>query len=398
MRGLNLPMARIALDSTLTRAEVNGFSFPLGVSPTEPLKALPGYTVQFEAADGSESQGTGPDAGEAEGEGQENPESESPARRGAAEGLGGLAGGDEWEEWPDRFVFDIQITSTRVRALCRALLAMLPGRFYPILDILGHDAFREIDPYIAYELVGVEKFYDALRAFDDWLYEDGLVGFGAMSVDPFVYVFVDEHKMVTVRVQLDLKEKVERLLAAFDLGPVEELKGIDSVQHEHRSVLSAPEDKPEMLTGDEILERLRDTWGLQLNIDATTNVDEDGNDLGATAWQCVARCSLDETPDDAYAEVLLTAENLQNAEKCAADALNGQLPGGQGWSQVDVIRADRVTSEQLAEWLANGKSPARGAGASGPVHDVRWLSGYPPAAPGGAPSAAAEGGAEPLAK
>ena len=99
------------------------------------------------------------------------------------------------------------------------LAPLLPGRVYPILDILGNDAFREVDPYIAYDPVGVERFLDVLHDHGGWLYEDGLVGFGAMSDSPFIYVYLDEHKIVTVRVESSLKERVEKTLAAFELKP-----------------------------------------------------------------------------------------------------------------------------------------------------------------------------------
>ncbi|MFQ5457704.1 MAG: hypothetical protein ACE5FC_04535, partial [Myxococcota bacterium] len=114
---------------------------------------------------------------------------------------------------------------------------MLPGRIYPILDVLGSDAFREIDPYLAYEPVGVEKFYEGILEMGDWLFEDGMVGFGAMSLSPFIYIFLDEHKIATVRVETSAKERIEKLLAAFDLRPKEEIRGADAAEHEHRSVL-----------------------------------------------------------------------------------------------------------------------------------------------------------------
>jgi len=406
-------MRRAAIDQAIQRIEVAGFPFPLGVFPLEPLAPSPGYTEQFEQADGGESPGS----------------------------YLGSAGFDDWEEWPDRFVYDILLPASRIRPLCRALVAMLPGRVYPILDVLGADAFREIDPHLAYELVGIERFYDGIREWDDWLFEDGLVGFGAMSVEPFFYFFLDEHKIVTVRAELAFKDRIEKLLAAFDLTVVEELKGPDSVEHEHRSVLLPATDDSEHLSADEIIERLRDAWGLQLNIDTTTNVDDDNNDLGVTAWQCVVRCSADPptpptttppatttppstiltaappasqeksepeaapsrssgaSPDDepdqilAYAEVLLSADNLESAERLATEAvesMTGAPPTG--WAAIDVIKSDRILRDQLDQWLADPRSPSAGSSPGsdpkrksasrtkrkpGPdaitVHDVRWL-------------------------
>src|SRR5262245_40912673 len=104
-------MVTCQADPSISRAELEGFKFPLGAYPVEPMKPKAGYSLHFEPADGGDE-----DA--------------------------------DWEEWPDRYLFDIVISSDRVDSLCRMLFSLLPGRVYPILDVLGHDAFREIDPYI----------------------------------------------------------------------------------------------------------------------------------------------------------------------------------------------------------------------------------------------------------
>jgi hypothetical protein len=264
------------VDQTVKRVEVGGFAYPLGVYPAEPVEPAPraGYTTAFEPADdGSE------EPGEASLSGVE--ESEEPPREGPAGG---------WEEWPDRYVYDILVPATRVESLVRTLLALLPGRVFPILDFLGQDEWREVDPYVSYDLIGMDRFMESLRRFRGFFYEDGLVGFGAMSEEPFLYVFVDEHKVVTVRVEADWKERVEKVLAAFDLEPIEELLSADSVTHEHRSVLETADDRPDLLNADEIIEVLKDEWRLVLNIDPETNVDEEGHDLGITGWRCILRC------------------------------------------------------------------------------------------------------------
>lgn len=335
------PSRRAVVDDALTRHSVEGFDFPLGVYPAEPMTPVAGYTVHFEQADGG----------------------------GFDIGYG--AAFEDLEEWPDRFVFDALVSASRVRSLCRVLFSLMPGRVFPILDHLGHDAFREIDPYLAYAPVGIEKFLEGVGDFADWLFEDGMVGFGAMSIDPFFYIFIDEHKAVTVRVGIEAKERVEKALAAFDLTPVEEIKAADAAEHEHRSVLPAPEKSPDALTADEIIERLRDLWELQLNIDPSTNVDASGQDLGITAWQCVVRCSDEEEKTDVYAEVLLTAPNLETAERMASRAAAESSGPKREWEAVDVIRADRVLPEQLTEWLGRDLTKAT---ESVEVHDLRWLS------------------------
>lgn len=314
-------MPRCRVDDSLERVSRDGFSFPLGVYPVEEMAPKPGYTVEFEPADGDE-------------EGQ-------------------------WEEWPDRYVFDIVITAERLEPLVRSLIALLPGRIYPILDYLGLDAFREVDPYISYELVGLDRFTDALRRYRGFFFEDGLCGFGAMTDDPFIYLFVDEHKILTVRVEPDTKERVEKILHAFDLEQTEAPAGADAAAHEHRGVLSIADDRPDLLTAEEIVEHLRDEWRLTLNIDPESNADDEGHELGITAWHCIVRCAIEGEERCRYLDVVLTASSLRSAEDQALDAADEMLPHGvKEWDESTVVQADRLNTEMLAEALqSRGLAP-----------------------------------------
>lgn len=371
------PMARCRIDKSIERVEIDGFAFPLGAYPVEKMSPRPGYTVDFEQADGGETDraGRGVEDGyapdddfDAEDEpGEFGGTAERPGRRetGAREGADDDAGG-EWEEWPDRYVFDILVSATRVEALCRALFALLPGRVYPILDFLGMDEYREVDPYVSYDLIGLDRFLDATRRYRAFFFEDGLVGFGAMSEEPFIYIFVDEHKIVTVRVETALKERVEAVLQAFDLEEVDEIRGADAATHEHRGVLDAPPDRADLRTAEEIVEELRDEWRLVLNIDTSINLDEDGNELGITGWRCVVRYEPPPPPDappDAeappfrYAEMLLTADCLNMAEDMALSAMDalvateqdraGSKSGMADGGEENVVPATVVLAERL---------------------------------------------------
>lgn len=290
-------------------------SFPLGVYPIEHAEPRAGYSVTFEAADSGEEPG-------------------------------------EWEEWPDRYSFEVVVPAERLRPLVRALTGLLPPRVYPILDFLGHDAYREIDPYIAYDLVGLDRFLDGLQFADAFLYEDGLCGFGAMCDDPFVYFFVDEHKILTVRIPADHRERAERVLKAFDLEEIDEPAGADSAAHEHRTVLLAPDDRPELLNADEVVERLRDEWALTLNIDPEDNADEEGNPLGLTPWRCVLRLAIEKQRDPVYVEVLLWASCYRVAEDASEPAAI-RAAGVDDELIEDVFPAamDRLVPEDLGKFL-----------------------------------------------
>lgn len=311
-------------------------SFPLGVYPIEHAEPRAGYSVTFEAADSGEEPG-------------------------------------EWEEWPDRYAFEVVVPAERLRPLVRSLTGLLPPRVYPILDFLGHDAYREIDPYIAYDLVGLDRFLDGLQFADAFLYEDGLCGFGAMCDDPFVYFFVDEHKILTVRIPADHRERAERVLKAFDLEEIDEPAGADSAAHEHRTVLLAPDDRPELLNADEVVERLRDEWALTLNIDPEDNADEEGNPLGLTPWRCVLRLAIEKQREPVYVEVLLWASCYRVAEDASEPAAI-RAAGVDDELIEDVFPAamDRLLPEDLGKFLtASGKDSPPAGERSGTARSIK---------------------------
>ena len=325
------------VDTTLTRARVGDMSFPLGAYPVEEMTPRAGYTMTFEPADGDEDSG-------------------------------------DWEEWPDRYVFDIAITSERVEPLVRHLLSFMPGRVYPILDVMGRDAYREIDPFVSYELVGLDRFLDTLRRFRGFFFEDGLVGFGAMSEDPFYYAFVDEHKIVTVRCTVEWKERVESVLKAFDLEEVEEIAGADAAAHEHRSVIVAPDDHPELLTFDEILEELRDEWALVLNVDPDSNQDDEGNDLGVTCWRVLVRADFDQDPVVRYIEVLLRATCLGEAEGLARDASDQLFTKADPEpTQAVIVESDRLIAEDFVKALQDAGRANPVISPEPEVELARWI-------------------------
>lgn len=366
-------MSLYEIDKNIERKEIRGFAFALGVYPTKTMTPKQGYIVEFESSDSD---------------------------TGSPSDISTLGDTGEWEEWPDRFLFDICITHTRLRSLCKLLFRLLPGRIYPILDILGRDAYREIDPYIAYDAVGLDRFFETLTVYGDWLYEDGLVGFGAMSLDPFLYVFIDEHKVVTVRAELELKGRIEAVLRAFDLPPVDEIRTADAADHEHRTVLNTPPFDTTLQSIDEIVEDLRDLWRLQLNIDPTVNVDDDGRDLGVTGWYCIGRAVDPLDPSlRQYAEVLVSAECLDTAEDLVDQAVREHLPEngrpdkGEAGDEtdartksrsrkateatpglIDAVTCERVTPERFAELVKTSGGVTDGDLNASRVHAFRWIS------------------------
>ena len=164
-------------------------------------------------------------------------------------------------------------------------------------------------------MIGLDRFTDTVRRYRGFFFEDGLVGFGAMSDDPFFYLFVDEHKIVTIRCPMDDRERVESVLKAFDLEEMEEPAGADAAVHEHRSVLVSPPDQEDLLGFDEVVEQLRDDWQLLLNVDPESNIDDDGQELGVTSSRLLARAEYQDEPLVRYVEALLLAGSVREAEE-----------------------------------------------------------------------------------
>ncbi|MEL7484587.1 MAG: hypothetical protein AAFN41_09550 [Planctomycetota bacterium] len=327
---------RCESDPSIERVAIDEMTFPLGVYPIEGMEPRQGYTLDFESADGDEEHG-------------------------------------EWEEWPDRYVYDIVVSAERLGPLIHSLLSLMPSRVYPILDVLGRDAYREIDPFISYDLMGLDQLFDGLIRYKPFFFEDGLVGFGAMAESPFFYVFVDEHKIVTVRAEPILKERIERILSAFDLVERDDPAGADAVAHEHRGVLLTPPDDSSYLSFDEIVERLRDEWRLLLNVDPETNLDERGRELGVTPWRCIVRVG-DGSRHVRYSEVLLTARSIRDAEDLAIDAILGELPEVPAGAEPLVVAADRLTLENFRRDVGEtGGNLKRGDLSSSQIFVRRWL-------------------------
>jgi hypothetical protein len=328
-------MVTCRVDETLERVRVGDFAFPLGAYPVEAMEPRPGYSVLFEPADGDND--------------------------------------GEWEEWPDRYVFDIVISAERVESLVRHLMSLLPGRIFPILDVLGRDAYREVDPYVSYELLGLDRLTDVVRRFPAFFFEDGLVGFGAMSDDPFMYLFVDEHKIITLRCPVDRRESVERVLAAFDLEEMDEPAGADAALHEHRSVLVTPEGDAQVLGFDEILEELRDEWRLVLNVDPESNVDDRGKDLGVTAWRMLARADYPEEPMVRYIEVLLRASCMAEAEELGRDGADELFDDDASEHELaTIVELDRVLESDLAAMVRSAGGEGVGTPGEPGVVLARW--------------------------
>jgi hypothetical protein len=305
-----------AVDPRLERVvTANGFQFPLGVIPAENAEPREGYRHEFET-------------GQA--------------------------------DWPDCYLYDVVLSAEKTEPLVRDLLRLAPPRLVPILDVRGDDAYREMDPYLGLEELDREAIATMLTTARAFLFEDGHCGFGVVAEDPLFYIYVDDHKIVTIRCGLTEASEVEEVLEAHGIAGDSEPIGIDSVAHDHLDTLWTDDNRTDLLDFYGMLDTLRYEWGLELNIDPETNVDDDGRLLETTAWRVLILLEPTQVlprwrgpatePSKApvkYAELLLAAESLvrvdELVERVARELTNYRL--------VDLVTADRIRPEELSEAL-----------------------------------------------
>jgi hypothetical protein len=298
------------LDPARTRMVApNGFRYSHGCVPTEPCLPVEGYLSEFE-----------PGAG----------------------------------DWPDTYFFDVVLSHEKIGPVMTDLFSLLPDDVTPMLDVRGDDAYREMDPYIGLEPVTKEEMLTVVNRFQAFLFDDGHCGFGAMAEEPFCSVYLDDHKVIAVRIELARGHEVEAILEEHGIATGVNPTGVDAVGHEHRDVLWTDENRSELLDFYGVLDELRFRWNLELNIDPETNIDDDGRQLGLSAWRVLlyleptaAKHSTGKPPRGVYAELLLTAGSLQEADRLAAEACDLI----QGYEPVDQPATDRIRPDELAQAL-----------------------------------------------
>ena len=293
----------------LTRAVIDGFALPLGVAPGELRPPTPGYTIAYTAGK---------------------------------------------DEEPDTYSFYIVVSHERVAPILYRAFDLLPPDVYPIVEISSRDAYRMTDVYLGEDVIPLGRFLGTWRALEPVLLEDCSIAAGANSDDPFVEVFLDQWKGLSIIVPLSMRDDVDRLLVGFGL---EEVAHTWPDENDERALGSSRLRPVLALTNgpgpdiDDLLLQLRGEWRLELNIDPETNVDESGRELGLTLWHAVV--GLDDPTGDpgegADASVWVTAASLHDVHGLIDAALQQYEP----WRLGEVYAIDRVAFDERPDELSD---------------------------------------------
>lgn len=292
----------------IQRAVVGGFAFPLGIEPGEMAPPAQGYTLQY-----------------APGE----------------------------DEEPDVYTFYVVVSLERLGPIIQEAFRLLPDEVYGIVEIGSRDAYRAVDVYLGKEPTGISEFIETWEHFEPILMEDGSIGAGANSEEPFVEVFLDQWKGLSIIVPPDMQDEVEAMLQKFGLSQVErtwpETDENDDGLMQVRPVLEVTDEySPDL---DELLLQLRHEWRLDLNIDPDTNLDERGRNLGLTLWHAVVvvQSTAGEGDKGAYLSFWATANSMAQMAAMVEEGLTHRPE----WRFLELYTMDRVAFDERPDSLGD---------------------------------------------
>lgn len=269
------------------------------------------------------------------------------------------------DDEPDTYCFYIVVSHERIAPLLHRAFELLPDQVCAIVEIGSRDAYRTTDVYMSAEGDSVSKadFLRVWNRYEPFFLEDGSIAAGANSEEPFVEVFLDQRKAISLHVPTSMREEAEALLSSFGLEEVPQTWPVSDDGGDEGDLLDTAEVRPildlsdeDAFDIDELLFDLRHEWHLELNIDPETNIDDGGRELGSTLWHAVVIVESTQTPGTgAYAYFWATAASMSEMENLIHATLE-QYPE---WAFGNIYIIDRVAYDERPDELAH-LSPTRG--------------------------------------
>ncbi|MCH2132254.1 MAG: hypothetical protein MK116_00755 [Phycisphaerales bacterium] len=253
---------------------------------------------------------------------------------------------------PDTYALCVVISHERLRPLLAEILSRLPERVMGIVEVGSRDAFRAVDVFLSAKPIAIDRFLDAWLRFEPIFLEDASLAVGVNTETPFMEVFIDQDKRVTVHVEPEAKGEIEAILVRHGLQERDETDIIvpeeEMEQMEIRPILV--EDPGLICDVDQLLMLLRYDWLLVLDEDVDRNVDAVGRNLGRTLWHAVIVVEPSDGPpgDAVYASAWLAAGSRREVEGMVRDCLDGHP----AWSFREFYTLDRVAFDDRPEELS----------------------------------------------
>lgn len=301
-------MIPFSLRPDLDRAVIDGFALALGIAPGQITPPTVGYTISYTAGHDDE---------------------------------------------PDTYSFYVAVSHERVSPILESVFAMLPDKVCAIVEISSRDAYRQTDVFLSNDEISKSDFLRTWRQWQPILLEDGSIAAGANSESPFIEIFVDQWKGLSIIVPLDMRDDVEHLLVSAGLEEVEETWSIGSENPDLEKVQIRPvlADLDGMAADiDDVLMELRHDWRMELNIDPDTNVDDAGRRLGMTLWHAVLGVHRAGDADEvADMSIWSTAGSLIELETL----IGTMLEQSGEWLLAEVYSTDRIAFDERPDELSD---------------------------------------------
>ncbi|MEZ6194224.1 MAG: hypothetical protein R3F20_00625 [Planctomycetota bacterium] len=147
----------------------------------------------------------------------------------------------------DQFEFRVVLNQARLYEAARILFErLLPDEVFATFEEFSNDAYRDVDAYASEEPVSKARFMQAWESYGPFFCEDGRTGFGGMSYEPLVEVFVEEHGSLYVASGLEMKDAVEAVVAELGVPERRDLVLVDQFEHDHRDILEISQEELSM--------------------------------------------------------------------------------------------------------------------------------------------------------
>jgi len=306
-------MSAYRLRNDLERIRLGAYALPLGIEPVDVCSPVQGYTITY-------NQGS--------------------------------------DDEPDTYTFHIVVSHERLRPILHRAFDLLPEWVSPILEVDSYDAYRTVDVFIGREDSPITKadFLSTWTEFEPFLLEEGAVGAGANSDEPFIEIFLDQWKGVSIHVPLDMRNEVADMLHhEFELDEVQETWPAEQETGQYdatiRPVLDLTDEEAPGL--EDVLLELRRRWIMELNVDPDRNLDETGRDLGLTLWHAtILVYGGDHDPDrTAFMNVWASASSLSELENLIDEVLDRHPQ----WDFFECFSVTRVAFDDRPERLESLK-------------------------------------------
>ena len=300
--------APFRIRSDMKRMTLDGFTFPLGVEHCTARPAREGYSVSWVEAE---------------------------------------------EEGLDAYTFYVVVSHDRLPALLGAAMRLLPGYVAAIMEVGSRDAFRPVDVFLSAEAIDVGRFMEGWERYNRIFLEDASLAVGVNADAPFIEIFLDQDKRVTIHVQPERRSEVEAMLETIGLIEQDDAEIIvPDEELERTRTRPILVDDPNLICDvDQLLLELRHEWVMELDEDHDRNLDSSGKDLGRTLWHAIVLVDRRDGPGSGagHATVWATARSRTELETLVRE----RLYHADEWQFGEFYTTDRVAFDDRPEELTD---------------------------------------------